>query len=366
MARQAGADWMIALDAGETLAEDALELAAPALGLFDAVFGSAHVRGGDEKVARLSRLDFDSADRLPHALLNWWLPDAHLVRPDVSLAALERIAAATPADWRIAYLFTLWDSARCLKSAQPMLVLTREPKPLDEGARSVVLRRLAEKPVFLPVVHGETTWWLPYTGQNPGIEREPTRGQFFEAMELEELRKVVQPGARVVDVGANTGNHTVFFAGPMRAKSVTAIEPLPPAIAALTASVKRNGLANVDLSRLGVGVGAREGRARLVFSARGGFGSTSLEADSDGDIRVAPLDELVSEPVDFLKIDVEGMELEVLAGAEKLIARSRPLIFIEIANRNTMAFVAWLDAAGYRVARIFTDKGHANYLVEAV
>ena len=67
----------------------------------------------------------------------------------------------------------------------------------------------------------------------------------------------------------------------------------------------------------------------------------------------------------MLKIDVEGMELEVLAGAERVIAESRPKIFIEIVNRNTMAFMAWLERADYRVTRIFTDKGHANYLVEA-
>ena len=58
------------------------------------------------------------------------------------------------------------------------------------------------------------------------------------------------------------------------------------------------------------------------------------------------------------------MELEVLAGAKRLIERSRPAIFIEIANRNTVEFTAWLEASRYRVARIFTDKGHANYLLK--
>jgi len=55
--------------------------------------------------------------------------------------------------------------------------------------------------------------------------------------------------------------------------------------------------------------------------------------------------------------------MSVLAGSQRLIAQSRPLIFIEVANRNTMAFCGWLDAAEYEVVRIFTDKGHANYLI---
>ncbi len=61
---------------GKQSPDDAFELAAPGLDLYDAIFGAAHVRGSSEAVARLSRLAFDTAERLPHALLNWWMPDA--------------------------------------------------------------------------------------------------------------------------------------------------------------------------------------------------------------------------------------------------------------------------------------------------
>ena len=149
----------------------------------------------------------------------------------------------------------------------------------------------------------------------------------------------------------------------MRAAMVTPFEPLPDAARPLRRAVQRNGFRNVDLSRLGIGVADREGRARLVMSARGGFGATSLAADAAGEIVLAPLDALHSAPVDFLKIDVEGLEMSVLGGAAGLIARWRPRIFIEVANRNVAAFSTWLYATGYEVARIFTDKGHANYLL---
>ena len=364
LARQADAEWMIALAPGETLAEEAFELAAPGLDLYDAIFGSAHVRGSSEAVARLTRLAFDTADLLPHALLNWWMPTGHLVRTETARKTLDRIAARDTGNWRLDYLFDIWAeralpeicSSRCLNWSLSQNPLTRRQK--DE-----VLQRLAEEPVFLPIIHGDAVYHLPYTGRNAGIEREQTRGLFFEAMELEELRKVVKPGARIVDVGANTGNHTIFFAGPMKAASVTPLEPLPAAADALRASVLRNGLKNVDLSHLGIGIADKPGRARLVFSTRGGLGATSLEPDPTGEIGVATLDSVISGPVDFLKVDVEGMEMSVLAGSQRLIAQSRPMIFIEIANRNTMAFCDWLNAAGYEVARIFTDKGHANYLI---
>ncbi len=363
LAQEAGCGWTIALEASEALAIDALELVAPALDLFDAIFGAALVRGSQEPVSRLSRLAFDSADRLPHALLNWWLPDSHLVRTEVAVRTLGEVTARGAGNWAIDYLFDVWANARCLKSAQPLLILDGEPAPRSERERQDIVRRLAEVPVFLPIIHGDTVYALPYTGQNAGIEREQTRGLFFEAMELEELRKRVKPGARIVDVGANTGNHTIFFAGPMKAATVMPLEPLPSAGAALRRAVERNGLDNVDLSRLGIGVADHAGRARVISSQRGGLGATRLVPDASGDIVIDTLDALISGPVDFLKIDVEGMELSVLAGARRIIERSRPLIYIEITNENTLAFNAWLNQAGYRVERIFTDKKHANYLI---
>jgi FkbM family methyltransferase len=363
IAARAGAEWMVVLGDGEALREDAFELSAPSLDLYDAIFGSAHVNASREAVAKLSRLAFDAPERLPHALLNWWMPNAHLVRTEVASRTIERITGNDSQTWKLDYLFDIWGSARCLKSAQPLLELDAEPRPLDDEGRNHVLRRLAKAPVFLPIVHGDAVYELPYTGMNAGIEREQSRGLFFEAMELEELRKIVKPGAHVVDVGANTGNHTIFFAGPMKAALVLPLEPLPAAIAALRAGVERNGLKNVDVSRLGIGISDRKGRAKLVSSARGGLGATGLEPDPIGEIGVTTLDSMISGRVDLLKIDVEGMEMSVLAGSRQLIERERPLIFIEVANRNTPALMTWLKSAEYAVARIFTDKGHANYLL---
>src|SRR5690606_29087029 len=100
LARQTGAEWMIVLRPGQTLREDAFELVAPALDLFDAVFGSAVVAGSGEVVAKLSRLAFDVPERLPHALLNWWLPDVHLVRTDVALRLLGRETTTRAKQWK--------------------------------------------------------------------------------------------------------------------------------------------------------------------------------------------------------------------------------------------------------------------------
>ena len=53
--------------------------------------------------------------------------------------------------------------------------------------------------------------------------------------------------------------------------------------------------------------------------------------------------------VGFIKIDVEGMELEVLAGFEKTIASQRPPIFIEVEHVNRTKLESWLDNQGYGI-----------------
>ena len=124
----------------------------------------------------MSRLAFDGAERLPHALLNWWIPASHLVRPQVAKRVLDLIGSRQRRQWRLDYLFGIWADARCLKSAQPLLRRISEPAPLSEEERDQVLGRLVDEPVFLPVLHGDATYHLPYTGRNAGIEREQSRG----------------------------------------------------------------------------------------------------------------------------------------------------------------------------------------------
>lgn len=355
-----GFDWLIAPAPGEALRADALPIATPALARHDAIFGGVGVAGSADTVWRPSRLAFDEAARLPHALLHWWIGETHFVRT----ATARRVLAALPASagW-LDYLFALWAEGRAIKLAQPLLDVAVPPALAGAAEREAVLQRLAAEPVLLPVRFGRDVYRLPYTGQNAGIERDQTRGEFFEASELHALMAAVPPGSRIVDVGANTGNHTVFFAGPMKAAAVLPFEPLPEVASVLRRAVEANGLANVDLSQLGVGLSDAPGRARVIRSARGGFGASRLVGDPEGEIRVVRLDDALTDTVDFLKIDVESMEMQVLAGAEAIIARDRPLIFIEIANDNSSAFTAWLTQRNYRVERIFSDKGHSNYLI---
>ena len=204
---------------------------------------------------------------------------------------------------------------------------------------------------------------LPYTGLNPVIEREQMRGLFFEEEELRFLADRLPRGLRIVDAGANTGNHTLFFAAVMEAEIVVPIEPLPRACAAIRAVVAENRLTNVDLSCLGRAIGSSPGRMAAIPSVTAGLGATHFVPDPDGAIPRVRLDDLVAGPVDLLKIDVEGMEMEALTGAAALIAAQHPRLYIEVLDEKVAEFMRWVDGNGYVAEKLFPDKTHCNYLL---
>lgn len=354
-------DWLLAVSAAETLAPDIFAKTAPALRVHDAVWGGAGLSGSTSaKPEQITRLAAQDLATFFHAALAWWIGPAHFVKPDL---ALQAIRSTDGSAWYADYMLFLWKRCTAYKTAQRLTLFAEELPPIAEAERRRLIESLEREPVFMPVHHGGSTCLLPYTGLNPIIEREQARGQFFEHEELEFLADRLPRGLRIVDAGANTGNHTVFFAAIMQAESVVPIEPHPRAAAAIRAAVAENRLTNVDLCCLGRALGAREGRLKPIFSAGGGLGAMRFAPDPQGSVPLSSLDKLVGGGVDFLKIDVEGMEMEVLAGAAASIARNRPTIFIEVLDDGVAIFMEWVDSNGYRIEKLFPDKTHCNYFV---
>jgi FkbM family methyltransferase len=155
-------------------------------------------------------------------------------------------------------------------------------------------------------------------------------GRFYEPDVLMKVQEIYLPGTTIVDVGANIGNHTVFFAGVLGAP-VIAIEPFELNHDLLTVNIAANGVGQLVRShRLALGERDCLGSARLGDAAN--FGTVSVQAGS-GEIVVRNLDGLLSEhpsrPIGLIKIDVEGSEAAVLAGAQGTIGQWRPDIVIE-------------------------------------
>jgi FkbM family methyltransferase len=141
--------------------------------------------------------------------------------------------------------------------------------------------------------------------------------------------RLVRPGDCVFDIGANLGLVTFTMAALVGATGqVHAFEPNPQMIAFLEDAIERNGLANIKLHR--VALGAREGELKLSVPPSNAGAASLVEArQTEGSIdTIVPVRTLSSEMsgqdigrVRLVKIDVEGFEPEVLAGAVEFFSR---------------------------------------------
>jgi FkbM family methyltransferase len=154
------------------------------------------------------------------------------------------------------------------------------------------------------------------------------------------FRACCRPGGRVIDVGANIGITAVMAAALVDPGQVVAIEPVPATFAHLEANVARSGLVNIDCVR--AAAAAEEGEVGLVTLAGSNFAAfvgyenvlRRYTAYDEIPVRALSLDQIVAEVgldrVDFIKIDVEGYELEVLRGARRTLSSFRPMVFLEV------------------------------------
>jgi len=144
------------------------------------------------------------------------------------------------------------------------------------------------------------------------------------------LEAQVQPGMVVADIGANIGLYTYLLARCAGDRGfVYAFEPDPALFASLETNCRTNRIANVRLHN--VALGARDDTLMLT-RARFNSGDNRLSrpegslASGGISVPVRPLDALLEgRPLDFIKIDVQGWELEVFKGMGSQLTGSRPL-----------------------------------------
>lgn len=186
-----------------------------------------------------------------------------------------------------------------------------------------------------------------------------TQRRFYESDLLDHLAGQGPRGGVYVDVGANIGNHSVFF-GRFLADRVVAIEPDPHLVRLLERNLRANRVPR--WTALPVAVGARPGTGRLsprdgfegnagaqrVVPARAGAGGPTVPVDTL-DRLLAGVGAPVADDVRLVKLDIEGMELEALEGARHLLEAQRPDLVVEAAGDVEHAGLrAFLSGYGYR------------------
>jgi len=157
------------------------------------------------------------------------------------------------------------------------------------------------------------------------------------------IRQNVKPGMTVLDIGANTGYMTILLADMVGAHGqVHSFEPMPANYELLRKNVQSNGLSQVHLHKFALS--ERKGEATLHIDPGNDGGNTIGEVtgeDWNGHATVTvateTLDEFIAQAgigdVGFIKIDVEGAESLVFAGAARLLSRpNAPVIVCEVGD----------------------------------
>ena len=195
------------------------------------------------------------------------------------------------------------------------------------------------------------------------------RGAFYEMAELAHHASVIPQRAVIMDIGANVGNHTVFYSKFTLASLIIPVEPMPQCCALLHRTLELNDCKNVDPKYIGYGCGAADETMYVDDVNPVNWGATRLRNDDKHQTRqqitVLPGDAIAgTREVNFVKIDVEGMELPVLAGLAGTISRSKPTMSVEVRAENEMGFKRWRNENNYRIERTFQSyRGVKTYVM---
>ena len=200
--------------------------------------------------------------------------------------------------------------------------------------------RLIPKSMVLPILQGRLRGkkWIAGAGEH---------GYWLGSYEMGKrlaFEREIKPGSVLYDIGANVGYFSLLASVLVGENGkVFAFEPLPRNIQFLKKHISINKLTNIEV--IETAVSSQTGQAFFELGASTAMGHLS---DSGGlQVQMVSLDDLVSngelKPPDYIKLDVEGAEYDALRGAEAVIDKFHPILFLDThqrsAHQNTIGFL---------------------------
>ena len=207
--------------------------------------------------------------------------------------------------------------------------------------------------------HSGTEYFIPERCEKDHILDQMRKlRNFYELDLLECMRSRLQAGGVAIDVGANIGNHSLYFAAVMGLR-VVAFEPVQGNRDLLCRLIELN-KQHVQIDVIATALSDQEGDVRLSAPAPGNSGTFRISGEVDGcPAKTERLDEalrrlgVAMEDVRVLKVDVEGHELQVLEGAPELLSQANPMIAIEVFTMSLFDSVLdKLRPLGYRAVSV--------------
>ncbi len=198
------------------------------------------------------------------------------------------------------------------------------------------VRNLRRRVLQLPAASALQKRWLRHR-----IDAMPLGDDAPIDVELRLLRTLDLDGA-VLDVGANTGQYSVALEDVVRADRLYLFEPVPHLAAMLRRRFRRSHVVEVALSgapgRATLRVPYIDGRPVHTRATLNRHVETHQTGADEVTVRLDTLDRQVAAlgigPIALIKIDVEGHELDVIAGAVATLASQSPLLLVEIEARH--------------------------------
>jgi FkbM family methyltransferase len=236
------------------------------------------------------------------------------------------------------HLTLVW--RRVLASAKGLIYYAR-------GVHLLVLEKTGDPPVeslrLVTLAAGGATFKMALA--TPGlIEDHIIREACWEPQVMELMAMLMRPNSVFVDIGANIGFHSLHIAARNPDARCHAFEPHPEIFRQLTRNTRLSALKNITLHHYALAETHREGVFYLQDASAYNRGLSSSIPQSDlkngwqeAPMRFEPLDEVLSEldrgAVSLIKIDTQGSEREVLAGAQLTVSEARPAILFEFESR---------------------------------
>ncbi|HKT35410.1 MAG TPA: FkbM family methyltransferase [Nitrospira sp.] len=189
--------------------------------------------------------------------------------------------------------------------------------------------------------------------------------EVFEASHIRRLKDLVTPGTTIIDVGAFIGFFSLRFAQWVSDSGrVMALEPDPTSLARLRSRVERAGLTSV-VDCIQAAVAQESGERRLTLNVDC---PVDHKLGEDGiPVNTTTIDDLLAAfgwpPVSLIKIDVQGAEASVIAGARRTIATYHPSLLVEVSDATLQAYgssaetlLSTLAGFGYTIHRLDRHK----------
>lgn len=175
----------------------------------------------------------------------------------------------------------------------------------------------------------------------------------YEYKKMKLFKKLVKPNMTILDIGVNKGYFSLLSAKLMKDKgNILSFEPDPDNCKWIKKSIAANNYKSIRLFQIALFnkngkktffKGAKSGHHSLIKNS--GLGSTTIQTQKLDDF----IDEENITKINLIKIDVEGADIEVLEGAQKLLKNQSPKLIIDIHKIDRKKFFNLLENLSYNI-----------------